>query len=63
LDAAVAALAEKLSRFNPEAMARLKTVFWQGTEHWEKLLETRAELSGKLVLSEFTSRAIRAFKQ
>jgi methylglutaconyl-CoA hydratase len=63
LDAALTALAEKLSRFNPEAMARLKTVFWQGTEHWEKLLETRAEMSGKLVLSEFTRGAIRAFKQ
>ncbi|RMF56827.1 MAG: enoyl-CoA hydratase/isomerase family protein, partial [Calditrichaeota bacterium] len=63
LDDALTALAEKLSRFSPEAMAGLKKVFWEGTENWEELLEQRAEMSGRLVLSEFTSRAIQAFKQ
>jgi len=63
LDAAVAKLAETLSRSNPEAMAMLKKVFWQGTEHWDTLLTERAEMSGKLVLSEFTVNAINKFKQ
>jgi methylglutaconyl-CoA hydratase len=36
-------------------------MFWGGTEHWEKLLFDRAELSGELVLSEYTRRAIQAF--
>lgn len=63
LDAAVAALAEKLAKFNPEALAKLKTVFWEGTEHWDELLEARAEMSGRLVLSDFTRSAIAAFKQ
>lgn len=63
LDAAVTALAEKLAKFNPEALARLKAVFWEGTDHWDHLLEARAEMSGRLVLSEFTRNAIAAFKQ
>jgi len=63
LDNAVNNLAKKLSGFNPEAMAELKTVFWEGTEHWEELLPKRAETSGRLVLSDFTSKAIQAFRK
>jgi len=33
-------------------------VFWQGTEHWDELLPARAELSGRLVLSDFARQAI-----
>lgn len=63
LDAAVDALAHKLAASSPDAMAQLKAVFWQGTEQWDELLEARAEMSGRLVLSEFTSRSIQQFKQ
>lgn len=62
MDSAIDELAEKLSQSNPEAMALLKGVFWEGTEHWDELLSERAELSGKLVLSEFTRNAIASFK-
>ncbi len=62
LDIAVAELAEKLSKSNPEAMEMLKKVFWKGTENWDTLLIERAEMSGKLVLSEFTINAINKFK-
>ena len=62
LDATLATLAATLARSNPEAMARMKRVFWQGTEHWPTLLEERAEMSGTLVLSEFTREAIAAFR-
>jgi methylglutaconyl-CoA hydratase len=51
-----------LAQANPEAMAQLKRVFWQGTEHWEQLLFERAEMSGTLVLSPFTRQAIARFK-
>ena len=47
---------------NPEAMQELKRAFWQGTEHWDTLLDERAGISGRLVLSEFTRNAIEAFK-
>lgn len=63
LDVALEKLAIKLAHSNPEAMALLKAVFWEGTEHWDDLLIARAGFSGKLVLSEFTINAINAFKQ
>ncbi|MBK7762666.1 MAG: enoyl-CoA hydratase/isomerase family protein [Bacteroidetes bacterium] len=62
LDDAIHHLASKLAHSNPEAMAMLKKVFWQGTEHWDKLLDERAAMSGKLVLSTFTRNAISKFK-
>ncbi len=62
LDNAVSALADNLSKSNPEAMGMLKKVFWKGTENWDTLLIERAEMSGKLVLSEFTINAINKFK-
>jgi methylglutaconyl-CoA hydratase len=43
-------------------MKDLKKIFWQGTSHWDDLLEERAGISGRLVLSEFTRNAISAFK-
>ncbi len=63
MDSAIETLLEKLSKSNPEAMLLLKKVFWEGTEHWDELLSERAELSGKLVLSDFTRNAISKFKK
>ena len=48
--------------YNPAALFALKKVFWEGTDHWNDLLERRAEISGQLVVSEFTRHAIEAFK-
>lgn len=62
MDEAIGVLAERLAKSNPEAMAMLKSIFWQGTSHWDQLLSERAAMSGKLVLSEFTREAINAFK-
>jgi methylglutaconyl-CoA hydratase len=39
-------------------MAQLKKIFWEGTEDWPRQLESRAGMSGTLVLSEFTTRAV-----
>ncbi|MGH7669517.1 MAG: enoyl-CoA hydratase/isomerase family protein [Gemmatimonadaceae bacterium] len=63
MDDAVGALAATLAKSNPDAMARLKQVFWAGTEDWDVLLAERAEMSGTLVLSEFTRTAIARFKR
>lgn len=62
LDEAIDTLATKLSKSNPEAMELLKKAFWKGTENWDTLLIERAEMSGKLVLSDFTVNAINKFK-
>lgn len=63
LDKAIASLAKTLSESNPQAMKMLKGVMWEGTENWDQLLIERAEMSGTLVLSDFTRNAIAKFKQ
>jgi methylglutaconyl-CoA hydratase len=63
MDTAINQLCDKLVKSNPEAMMLLKKVMWRGTENWDTLLSERAEMSGKLVLSEFTRNAIQQFKQ
>ena len=63
MDKEIHKLAGRLASSNPEAMAMLKKVFWQGTDHWDELLAERAGMSGKLVLSEFTVNAINSFKK
>lgn len=62
MDKSIHTLASKLSTSNPEAMAMLKKVMWEGTENWDTLLIERAGMSGKLVLSDFTVNAINIFK-
>jgi methylglutaconyl-CoA hydratase len=61
LDSAVARLAGTLAASNPEAMRELKRIFWAGTEGWDELLDERARMSGRMVLSEFTRQAINEF--
>ncbi len=61
LDEYLVHFSEKLNTMNPEALTLLKKVFWEGTEDWNQLLETRAEMSGKLVLSKFSKETIRSF--
>ena len=62
MDESISRLANQLSHSSPEAMAELKKVFWKGTEDWDHLLAKRAEISGRLVLSNFTREAIEKFK-
>lgn len=62
LDEAINELADKLSKNSPEATKELKRIFWSGTENWDTLLEERAEISGRLVLSDFTKEYIKKFK-
>ncbi len=62
MDSALERLTEKLVASSPAAMEQIKKVAWEGTEHWDELLAARAEISGELVLSDFTRQAIRQFK-
>lgn len=63
MDEAVNRMSISLSNSNPEAMKEMKKVFWKGTEHWDELLKEQAAISGRLVLSDFTKRAIEKFKK
>jgi methylglutaconyl-CoA hydratase len=59
---AVMEFAENLSIYSLEAMCDLKSIFWQGTEHLHELMQKRAEMSGRLVLSDFTKATLNKFK-
>ncbi|MGQ0643781.1 MAG: enoyl-CoA hydratase/isomerase family protein [Gemmatimonadaceae bacterium] len=61
MDAILNVTATRLANSNPDAMARMKKMFWKGTDEWETLLFERASMSGELVLSDYTKRAIEAF--
>lgn len=63
LDIYVQSLSERLASYNSEALTEMKKALWEGTEHWEELLIERAEISGKLVLSEATKKALSKFKK
>jgi methylglutaconyl-CoA hydratase len=63
LDEAVEDLATTLAGYNPEAMSELKRILWRGTDDWDRLLEERAGISGRLAISEFTRNAMNAFKK
>lgn len=61
LDRNVSDMAAKIAAANPEAVVRIKRIAWAGTDNWPRLLEERSEMSGTLVLSEYTRNAIAAF--
>lgn len=63
LDLEITAFANKLASYNPEALTEIKKIFWEGTENWSSLLHERAEISGKLVLSDFSKKALNQFKK
>ena len=63
LDKELELFTEKLASYNPEALSEVKKMLWQNTENWDSLLIKRAEISGKLVLSEFTKNALLKFKK
>lgn len=63
LDAALENFSSKLAGYNPEALIEMKKVLWEGTDHWETLLLERAAITGKLVLSEYSKKALTQFKK
>ena len=63
LDTEISTFANKLASYNPEALTEIKKAFWEGTENWKTLLYERAEISGKLVLSDFSKKALNQLKK
>lgn len=62
LDLELKTFAERLANYSPIALLELKKVFWQNTDHWNKLLYERAAISGELILSEESKIALQLFK-
>ena len=63
MEESVQKLLDTLSHSSPLAMKEMKKIFWQGTEHWDKLLMERAAISGTLILSDETKSALAKFKK
>jgi len=63
MDNAVNRLTTKLASSSPEAMKELKKVLWKGSENWGDLLKELAQISGRLILSDFSKEAIKSFKK
>jgi methylglutaconyl-CoA hydratase len=63
LDSELEKFASQLASSNPDALAEMKKVLWQNTLNWSTLLYERAEISGKLVMSNFTKKALEGFKK
>ncbi len=61
LDQYIEHFCNKLTTMNPEAMSLLKGILWKGTSHWDDLLDDRAAISGRLVLSDFSKKAVQSF--
>lgn len=62
MEKAVQAFSHRLRTYSPDALSSLKAVLWENTQHWGTLLYERADISGKLVLSEETKASLHAFK-
>lgn len=62
LDATVDAHARRLAAANPEAMAEMKRIYWKDVDDWEARMDARAQLSGRMVLSDFTRDALARFR-
>jgi methylglutaconyl-CoA hydratase len=63
MDDAVSRLANQLASSSPEAMKELKKVLWNGTDDWGNKLKELAQISGRLILGDFSKEAIHSFKK
>ena len=63
MDTSISILTSNLAKYSLDAMQEMKKVLWHDTDHWDELLLERAEISGKLALSEFTKNALSKFKK
>jgi methylglutaconyl-CoA hydratase len=63
MDDAVSRLANQLASSSPEAMKELKKVLWNGTDDWGNKLTELAQISGRLILGDFSKEAINSFKK
>jgi methylglutaconyl-CoA hydratase len=63
MDESIQRLANTLCHSSATAMQEMKKVFWEGTQHWDELLKERAAISGKLILSDDSKKAIARFKE
>jgi len=62
LDAYIDEFSQRLAATSTSALHALKQVLWHDTQHWDQLLDERAGISGRLVITEASQKAIRESK-
>jgi enoyl-CoA hydratase/carnithine racemase len=62
LDAYIDEFSQRLAATSTSALLALKQVLWHDTQHWDQLLDERAGISGRLVITEAAQKAIRESK-
>lgn len=55
VDQEVEKLANNLSQASLNSLQKLKLLYWEGTDDWEKLINERSEISARLILSEIAT--------
>ncbi|MES2327992.1 MAG: enoyl-CoA hydratase/isomerase family protein [Bacteroidota bacterium] len=63
VDDSIIRLSTTLSHSSSEAMHEIKKILWKGTDHWDELLQQRAAISGRLILSDYSKQFIKKFKE
>ena len=63
IDTEIQKFLEKLSAKSAEALALIKKVSWEGTEHFDKLMPERILMSASLLLEDSTKANIEKIKQ
>jgi len=59
LDAYLEHFCQQLLSSSPAALHALKQMLWHDTQHWDELLDERAGISGRLVITEAAQQAIK----
>jgi methylglutaconyl-CoA hydratase len=62
LDAYIDEFSQRLAATSSSALHALKQTLWHDTQHWDQLLDERAGISGRLVITEASQQAIRDSK-
>jgi len=62
MDEAIEVFCNRLASYSASALFEIKKTLWQGTEQWNTLLLTQAEISGKLVINRKTKAVLKKFK-
>ena len=62
LDLYIDEFSSRLAATSTSALLALKQVLWHNTSHWDELLDERAAISGRLVITEASQNAIRESK-
>lgn len=63
MDREIAYFTRKLSLYPLSSLQELKKSFWINTEHWETSLFENAEISGRLILSDFSKQVLRKLEK